>query len=239
MKRYYDKKRKQDKDGNAIYSDFQEGDRVWLDGRNLRTLRPSKKLDAKRLGPFKILKKIGSSAYRLQLPASWTRVHPVFNEILLTPYYEPMYPSQKPPEPPGPIDVEGHPEYEVEEILQERRRGRGIQYLVKWKGYGHEENTWEPKSSLINAQEALKEFSRRKLRLEGDIVRNRATEIAEEAESSETKIKTMWKPHGHPVTCEEVEDPDSGYGSDGSSDETSDLSGSIITYIGPEIAPTL
>jgi len=35
--------------------------------------------------------------------------------------------------------MEGYPEYEVEEILSARKRGRGIQYLVKWKDYGNEE----------------------------------------------------------------------------------------------------
>ena len=31
-------------------------------------------------------------------------------------------------------------------------------YLVKWLGYGHEENTWEPLSNLKDAKEALSEF---------------------------------------------------------------------------------
>jgi len=58
--------------------------------------------------------------------------------------------------------MEGHPEYEVEEILAHRRRGRGHQYLVKWKGYGMEENTWEPLSNLWGAKDLVEEFSRRK-----------------------------------------------------------------------------
>ena len=36
--------------------------------------------------------------------------------------------------------------------------GRTTYYLVKWKGYSVEENTWEPKSHLSHAKEALKEF---------------------------------------------------------------------------------
>ena len=54
--------------------------------------------------------------------------------------------------------MEGHPEYEVEEILSSRKRGRGIQYLVKWKGYGEEENTWEPRRNVENAREAIEDF---------------------------------------------------------------------------------
>ena len=51
--------------------EFEVGSRVWLDGRNLKTYRPGKKLDHKKLGPFTILEKIGRSAYRLKLPKSW------------------------------------------------------------------------------------------------------------------------------------------------------------------------
>ena len=151
MKRFYDKKH----NASILYK---EGESVWLDGRNIKTLRPSKKLDQKKLGPFRILKKIGKGSYCLQLPKSWSRIHPVFNKILLSPYHPPAFPSQQSPEPPGPVNMDGHPEYEVEEILGARKRGRGIQYLIKWKDYGLEENTWEPRRNVGNAEELIGEF---------------------------------------------------------------------------------
>jgi len=60
--------------------------------------------------------------------------------------------------PPGPVNMEGHPEYEVKEILSARKQGRGIQYLVKWKDYGNEENTWEPCHHLDHAPDLIQEF---------------------------------------------------------------------------------
>jgi len=133
MKRYMTEIVFTDKKGNVISLDLKEGDKVWVDGRNLKTFRPTKKMDVKRLGPFVILEKIGTSAYRLKLPQLWNRVHPVFNEVLLTPYYEPEFPSQVQPEPTRTIDVEGYPMYEIEAILEQRKWGRGSQYLVSWK----------------------------------------------------------------------------------------------------------
>jgi len=115
-------------------------------------------LDQKKLGPFKVVKKIGRSAYQIQLPMSWSRIHPVFNEVLLTPVDDPQFVQQVEPEPPGPIDMEGEPEYEVEEVVSSQRRGRGIQYLVKWKGYGNEENTWEARSNMEKAKDAIQDF---------------------------------------------------------------------------------
>ncbi len=36
-------------------------------------------------------------------------------------------------------------------------RGR-VQYLIKWKGYDHSDDTWEPRTNLTNADELLQEF---------------------------------------------------------------------------------
>ena len=115
-------------------------------------------MDQKKLGLFKIIKRIGKSAYHIQLPTSWNRIHLVFNEILLTPVSEPQFIQQIEPEPPGPINMEGEPEYEVEEVVSSRKHGRGIQYLIKWKGYGNEENTWEARSNMEKAKDAIYDF---------------------------------------------------------------------------------
>ena len=58
--RYYDAKHKR--------IEYKVGDKVWLLSPNIRTQRPSKKLDWKRLGPYPILERIGTQAYRLKLP---------------------------------------------------------------------------------------------------------------------------------------------------------------------------
>jgi len=108
-----------------------------------------------------VLEKIGRSAYKLELPATWRQIHPVFNEVLLSPYIEPIFKGQKKPPPPPEIEVEGHPEYEVEEILNVQKRGRGLRYLVHWKGYTHEEDTWESRSNITHANEAIEDFYRK------------------------------------------------------------------------------
>ena len=41
--------------------------------------------------------------------------------------------------------------YTVESILKERKTAGGkLEFLVKWAGYTHEHNTWEPKRNLID-----------------------------------------------------------------------------------------
>lgn len=141
---------------------YQVGQPVWLDARNIRTLRPQKKLDWKYLGPFHIKKVVSPHAYELELPAS-IRIHPVFNVSLLRPVAEDMIPGQRQPEPP-PVEVEGLEEWIVEDILDSRWecRGRGgprLKYTVKWIGY--DAPTEEPAPYLEHAQEIVANFHRR------------------------------------------------------------------------------
>ena len=60
-----------------------------------------------------------------------------------------------------PIEVEGVEEWEVEKILN-KKKIRGVEkYLVRWKGFTAEGDTWERKENLKNAEEALTDFEGR------------------------------------------------------------------------------
>ncbi|CAL8118120.1 unnamed protein product [Orchesella dallaii] len=47
-----------------------------------------------------------------------------------------------------PLSAMSSGEYEVEKILKRRIRKGKLEYLLKWKGYGDEDNTWEPKGNI-------------------------------------------------------------------------------------------
>jgi hypothetical protein len=63
---------------------FTQGDRVWLDGSNIATNRPSSKLSHRCLGLFVTDKCVGQSAYRLILPPHFCHLHPVFPVVKLS-----------------------------------------------------------------------------------------------------------------------------------------------------------
>jgi hypothetical protein len=134
---------------------FKEGDKVYLLRKHIKTKRPSTKLDFKKLGPFRVLEKISSVNYRLQLPKN-SRLHPVFHVSLL----EPARGNT-----PIATDTELQPEneiaeFEVEAILDKRLVGRQEQFLIKWRGYDTRDNSWEPVGNL-NCLELLAEYHRR------------------------------------------------------------------------------
>lgn len=135
------------------------GQQVWLDAQNLRVNTPSKKLSPRRYGPFKVTKQISKVAYQLQLPPSM-KIHPVFHVDLLIPFvstdaYGKAY-SQPPPE-----LIDGEEEYEVNEIIRHRTKGRSKEkeYFVSWIGYPTSENSWV-KAKDLHAPELLAEYHR-------------------------------------------------------------------------------
>ena len=153
QKESYDQHRKPD-------PNLQSGDMVWLLPRNIKTTRPSKKLDYKKIGPYKILAKIGRSAYKLELPGSM-KIHNTFHISLLEPYQDNRFPSQI-KNPPPPVEIDGEPEYELDEIVDSRLHYGKLQYRAKWTGYSPEhDKTWYPATDFENTELARKQFHER------------------------------------------------------------------------------
>ncbi len=151
MKQFYDRKRTE-----AV--EYKKGDKVWLEKTNLSTDQPMKKLNDKYFGPFKVIKKVGASSYKLQIPHMWKSIHPVFNEAVLTPYHKPQFLMQPQDRRPPPVLEGNEPEWEVEKVVNSRKYHRGFQYKVHWKGYDTHKQIWEPACNLKNADKAIHNF---------------------------------------------------------------------------------
>ena len=115
---------------------FERGDKVYLLTKNLKSKRPSSKLDHVRIRPFKVEKQTSEVNYRLKLPAK-VRIHPNFHVSLLEPA-----PKNAPIQ--TEWNIKKEEEYDVEKILDSRKINGKDHYLVKWLGYGNKENLWEP-----------------------------------------------------------------------------------------------
>src|ERR1700761_1349057 len=135
---------------------FKVGDKVWLQAKQIKIHQQSAKLGPKQLGPFEITEVISDVNYRLKLPPA-LRIHNVFHVDRLSRYKGNEINGFEPP-PPEPVTVEGEEEYEVDHIRDSKVFGRTLKYLVRWKGYGEGEDTWEPAKNLEHAPAKLAEF---------------------------------------------------------------------------------
>ena len=74
------------------------------------------------------------------------------------------------------MEIEGIEEWEVEKILNKKKIREVEKYLVQWKRFMVEGDTWERKENLKNAEEALEEFEER---MNAEVRRQERIDIAE------------------------------------------------------------
>ena len=119
--------------------------------------RAMKKLTEKFIGPYIVRKIVSENVVELKLLVL-LRIYLVINVRRIVKYREQVKEQKKilPP----PVEVAGEKEYKVEEILDRQERRGKIKYLVKWKGYTVEENTWEGLVYLKNTMKKVEEFEK-------------------------------------------------------------------------------
>ena len=103
----------------------------------------------KHIGPFKVLKHVNDVTYRLDLPLHF-RVSRSFHVSLLKPVVTGSLDDATPDvSPPPPELIDRAPVYAVRRLLDSRRRGGQLQYLVDWEGHGPEEQCWMPARDVL------------------------------------------------------------------------------------------
>ena len=98
---------------------FQVSDTLWLDASHIKTTCPLKKLDHQFLGPFPIMERVSSHAFRLGLPLALSHIHPVFHDSLLQSTSASRIPNQL-TDPLPPIELDNSSEWEVDQILDSK-----------------------------------------------------------------------------------------------------------------------
>ena len=117
------------------------------------------------VGPFRVLERIGKLAYRLEIPGHW-QLHPIFTVAQLEPCPDPKadpFRRLRPDHPPAvSVDREGE-EWEIERLLNKRvvkkGRGKATEYLIRWKGWGPEWDTWT-NAKHMKAKELVDDYER-------------------------------------------------------------------------------
>jgi Chromo (CHRromatin Organisation MOdifier) domain len=151
-------RQRQQADKKRQFAMYNTGDLVLLNTKNFKFKSTGvRKLMPRWCGPFKVLAAVGIVAYRLELPAN-LKMHNVFHISLLKQYHR----DSRTILPPPPELIRESLEYDVESVLDHRDRKEGRktvkEYLIKWKGYNPEHNTWEPEDNVKNCLDMLKRY---------------------------------------------------------------------------------
>jgi hypothetical protein len=120
---------------------FKTRDQVWLNRTNIATERPSRKLNVRKLGLFRIgeIVRENKQTFRLELSLQM-RIHLVFHSSLLEPYKGNIIEDRN--QPPLMLKIiDNEEEYEVEEVLDSKITYRKLYYLISWKEYSESERS--------------------------------------------------------------------------------------------------
>ena len=143
--------------------EFKKGSRVLVNPHSLEWVDSKgsgAKLKQRWIGPFEVIQTINPKVYCLRMSDQYPGL-PVFNIEHLKPYTESdkkwgermlMRESRR--------IKPATEEYSVEAIVGHRRKRRGMEWLVRWEGYGPQFDTWEPTISLKNVPLVLNEYKR-------------------------------------------------------------------------------
>lgn len=138
---------------------YKPGDFVLLSTRNLNIQAVgTPKFMPVWIGPFKVIDMVGRVAVKLDLKDNQQgvnyRFHPVVHVSRVKEYIK-TDTTDKPP-PPLTVDSDGAGIWVVDKILNHKinRRGRKhtYQYLVSWKGWPVENNSWIPAENFVDQQ---------------------------------------------------------------------------------------
>ncbi|XP_071917583.1 uncharacterized protein [Coffea arabica] len=133
--------------------EFTVGDLVFLKITPLKESLMSgkgKKLQPRFVGPYKIIQRVGSVAYKLELPPSLSRIHNVFHVSMLKKYH-PNYSHVLQPES---IEIDETLTYEEKSVklldkkVKELKNKQIPLVKVLWKNHGLEEATWEVEEAI-------------------------------------------------------------------------------------------
>jgi len=136
------------------------GDLVLLSTKDLKWQmkgRRMEKLTERFVGPYKVKRVVSTNMVELELPRM-VKFHSIVNVSRIRRYKKQVLGQKK--QLTLLVIIEEEEEYEVEKVINKRKRYGKWEYLVRWKGYMAEEDLWEREANLKNTRETVEEYKK-------------------------------------------------------------------------------
>ncbi len=143
-KRNYNKKRAQ--------IEFKINDKVFLNARNIISIKSFKKLNYKYYDSYTISESINKISYKLNFSSIMKDIHDVFHVFLL------KFANDKNDETSSLIWIEDEKQWKIEKIVDRRVKNSKTSYLIKWLEYSHLNNEWVKEENMSNVKKISEKF---------------------------------------------------------------------------------
>jgi hypothetical protein len=143
-KRNYNKKK--------IQIEFKINDKIFLNAKNIISIKSFKKLNYKYYDLYTINESINKISYKLNFSSIMKNIHDVFHVFLL------KLANEKNDETSFFIWIENEKQWEIEEIVDKKIKKNRTNYLIKWLEYSHSNNEWMKKKDMNNVKKTIKKF---------------------------------------------------------------------------------
>jgi hypothetical protein len=143
-KRNYNKKR--------IQIEFKINDKVFLNAKNIISIKSFKKLNYKYYDSYTINESINKISYKFNFSSIMKDIHDVFHVFFLE------LANDKNDETSSFIWIKDEEQWEIEEVVDKRVKNSKTSYLIKWLEYSHSNNEWIKKKDMINVKKIIEKF---------------------------------------------------------------------------------
>ncbi len=132
--------------------EFKINDKIFLNAKNIISIRSFKKLNYKYYDFYTINELINKISYKLNFSSIMKEIHDVFHVFLL------KLANEKNDETSLFIWIENEKQWKIEEIVDKKVKKNKTSYLIKWLEYSHSNNEWMKKKDMSNVKKTIKKF---------------------------------------------------------------------------------
>jgi hypothetical protein len=146
------KKAKRNYNKKKVQIEFKINDKVFLNAKNIISIKSFKKLNYKYYDSYTINESINKILYKLNFSSIMKDIHDVFHVFLL------KFANDKNDETSSLIWIEDEKQWKIEEVVDKRVKNNKTSYLIKWLEYSHSNNEWIKEEDMNNVKKVIEKF---------------------------------------------------------------------------------